>query len=321
MPVPDQPRIGQECSDLILSGQCVAFVGSGLSASQFDSWPKLVNRLCDRCGASTRVSDDETDAEKLIQAAEDAKISSGSAYLTCLGEHFGRIPDINPCYDLLLKLPFKSIVTLNFDPVLAYKAGLQQVADVSFRILPYPGLDRAEMRRGAIFYAHGLIQVGKPVCDGSIVLAKSEYDHAYENGGPLQRFMSELLQRDPICFVGCGLRDPPLKGLFDRARRDQVESARLLGYGRPRRFALVADPTSTTAIPQPGSSDHDRGADDLRRHRELTEQFYSDRDIDVEFYDPMDRHHTGLRLMLEKLTVVTPLPIQENPYRNDSTIL
>jgi hypothetical protein len=233
--------------DLILDKKkCVAFVGSGLSAGCFDSWPDLVNKLCERCGSSSRVKPSDT-GDALLDAAQNAKDADAQAYYKCLGEHFGKpAPSIPRQYLSMLSLPFSCYLTVNLDPLLSvtWCIGRNSPHD---RVNAYPSLDRALMKDGSIHYLHGYIPEGSTPEPGSIVLARREFEQAYTDNSNLMTFLIAALEHDPIVFVGCRLQEPVMSRLFELSKRNQEDRKKLnMQYGRhsraPMRFIFLATP-------------------------------------------------------------------------------
>ena len=182
---------------MILSGQCLVFLGSGPSWGSYHPWPDLVNALCDRCGITRRITRDSP-ADELLNAAQDAKSADRNAYYRFLGEHFGRPVDSVPLlYDVLFSLPFECYLTINFDPMFALKA---RTARLPCSLPPrvYPSLDRRQMVDRSIHYLHGFIEVGATPAEGTIVLARDEFDEAYDSN--LMNLLYQLLKTILSCL-------------------------------------------------------------------------------------------------------------------------
>lgn len=125
----------------VLSGRCVAFLGSGLSTGLYPSWTDLVYRLCVECNAPNSEAAKSADADLLIQLADDAHSADPDMYYHVLDEEFGRWPtDTRLAYDLLMRLPFQSYVTTNFDPLLEYESRKPEHRDRSGGVHAYPSL-------------------------------------------------------------------------------------------------------------------------------------------------------------------------------------
>ncbi len=139
---------------LILDGDCVAFIGSGASGDCYHNWHDFINHLGEACGTKVRVSA-KSDEDELLDAAENAKRKSPQGYFHCIGDHFGKQPTTtNLLYQALLKLPFKTYMTINLDPLLAREA---QREDSNCEKGPWghPVLDFRQTASRTSHYLHG----------------------------------------------------------------------------------------------------------------------------------------------------------------------
>lgn len=207
--------------NLIKDGDCVAWIGSGLSAgADYPSWEKIIRDLCDACNV-TSLGEDEASTEVLQTKADECKDHAPNKYYHTLATHFGKpISKTRLAYQLLLKLPFKAFVTTNYDPLLMYAGEIENHPKV-FR---YPSLptDALSCSPAAIVYMHGLARYRDPITHDEIatgkdlVLSKSEFDAAYE--GMLRSFLEQMLAFRKVLFLGCGLREPEIQAIFQRIR-------------------------------------------------------------------------------------------------------
>ena len=245
-------QLPAELKEAIRSKKCVAFVGSGLSAGCYDSWPDLVNALCERCGSASRVHRD-SHPDEFLDAAQDAKDANENEYYNLLWEHFGR-PAVyaSLLYDSLFALPFGCYLTLNFDPLLALKCRTAKI-DCDTTPKAYPSLDRMVMARRSIHYLHGLIQEGSAPARGTIVLAREDFETAYSANSNLMNLLVPTLVQDPIVFVGCRLKEPPIKQVFSICKKhQQTRLSAMMELGQcpskpPRRFILLPKPEVRTS--------------------------------------------------------------------------
>jgi len=222
----EPPILPPELQESIRKGRCVAYIGSGASSGCYDPWDKLVNDLCAYCGSTCRVST-ESSPDDYLDAAEDAKTSDVDKYHGFLGELFGRSVTLtNLIYRAMLSCNFKSYLTTNFDPLLAHEA---RSANPVCRkeLMVYPHLDRQHIEKRTIYYLHGLIPEHNVPVNGSIVLSRSEFERAYEHDSSLRTFLIQTLDDDPVCFVGCRLREPPLCHILAVIRKHQADRMEL----------------------------------------------------------------------------------------------
>lgn len=291
-------QLPAQLEQLLQSGTCVAYLGSGLSASVFPDWPDLVSKLCSACECETAVNG-KSSASELLLAADDARTANSDRYHQCLSETFRTFAITNPLYRLLLRTPFKSYITSNFDPLLAYEA-----RDESFgckHVLVYPNLNREYIDKRAVFYLHGLIDEDTPPTATSIVLTHSDFTRAYEPNSPITNFLIETFKYDPICFVGCSLREPSLEAVF-RICGQQRDALRRAGGGSPPPRYILRPTELLTVAPQ-------ADLEAARAQRTLEEEeFYRGYDIRVVRYDQKDGH-VGLRALFEQVTKLPRVPM------------
>ena len=287
--LPEQAPIPQELKDVILGKECVAFVGSGLSAGCYPSWLELVNSLCERCGSSHRVNDDSP-ADDFLDAAQYAKDCAEDEYYSFLGETFGRPADnASLTYDALMALPFASYLTVNLDPLLALKGR---------RSCPngpkaFPILDRRDIGNQSVHYLHGFIAEGTRPADGTIVLARSEFNAAYSDTSNLMNFLVPTLENDPIIFLGCRLREPVMPKVFDICKEHQRHRQDILQKQNrpskpPPRFILAAMPIVKGEGGKP-----DEGLS--RAEQQQEESRYLSMDITPVWYRASGSDHSQLR--------------------------
>lgn len=295
-----QLQMPQKLKDAILSKTCVAFIGSGLSAGCYASWHELINGLCEQCGTGSRVSQNSTE-DALLDAAQDAKTSNSTVYFRFLGEHFGRPAErASLLYDIILSLPFECYLTVNLDPLLALKARTAQLpCDCTVRA--YPSLDRKAMVNRSIHYLHGIINEQSTPTDGTIVLARKEFELAYGNSSNLMNLLMPTLENDPIVFLGCRLREPVMPQVFAICRQHQQARKRIaMESGRhpgspPHRFIFLPRPQVESEVNEEVTKEQSH-AIFLKE-----DAYYRDMDIEPVWYSASKEDHSELRLALERL--------------------
>jgi SIR2-like domain len=297
----DGLQLPQELRDVIRSRNCVAFVGSGLSAGCYDRWHDLVNALCTRCGCELRV-DEDSPADSLLAAAQAAKDLDEPAYFRYLGEHFGRPVGSAPfLYDAILSLPFKCYLTVNFDPLLALKCRTA-ARKCDPNIWAYPNLDRLAMRKRSIHYLHGFISESSAPVNGTVVLSRDEFDAAYSDNSSLTRLLLSTLENDPIVFIGCLLREPVMAPLFELCKRNQQNRIQI---SRAKGNAATTPPQRFIVLPRFGiTADRSSGvgADEARKERTADEDArFSSMGITPVWYQAAGADHSSLLHALERL--------------------
>jgi hypothetical protein len=292
-------ELPEELRTLVLSENCVAFIGSGLSVGCYHAWPELVNALCARCGCTSRVAESST-GDAFLDAAQDAKNANEQVYYEFLGEHFGRPAEYaSLLYDALLSLPFFCYLTVNLDPLLALKCRTAKIA-CDTNVMAYPSLDRKAMTRRSIHYMHGYIHEGSTPSPGTIVLARGEFEEAYEANSNLMTFLIPTLVNEPILFVGCRLQEPTMPRVFRICKQQQERRLRLtMECGQrsevpPRKFILLPEVQIENA----------QGQIDTEESRAATEKedrYYQELDVKPVRYTVSGSDHTALRLAFERL--------------------
>jgi hypothetical protein len=296
----ENSEIPQKLRGVIRRKRCVVFIGSGLSYGIYHSWPDLVNSLCEKCGSARRVNRDSPPGE-FLDAAQDAKLSDKVTYYNLLGEHFGHsVRDASVLYDILLSLPFECYLTVNFDPLLALKARTAKLP-CSLPVHAYPSLDRKKMTNRSIHYLHGFIGEGKIPVEGTIVLARDEFDEAYGDNSNLMNLLVPTLAEEPILFIGCRLREPVMKRIFDICKKAQLKRQRIMvASGGPQ----SKPPPRFILLPKPEIQNDETGHIDLGKSQiEIEEQqrYYQDLEIEPVWYDAPANDHSALRFALERL--------------------
>lgn len=295
----EELQIPDKLQNLILRNKCVLLVGSGLSAGSYDSWPDLINRLCEECGSSHRVSSDSPN-DAFLDAAQDAKKSNEDTYYTYLGDHFGSPANhASLLYDALLSLPFECYLTVNFDPLLALKARTASLP-CTLPAYAYPSLDRKHMNGRTIHYLHGIINEDEKPAKGTIVLAREEFDEAYGDNSALMNFLIPTFENEAMTFVGCRLREPVMRKVFDTCKEHQLTRQRVAAnLGRP----ASTPPTRFILLPKPEVNDENEGFNAQQSKIEMDKQeaYYKDMEIDPVWYVAKGMDHSKLRLALERL--------------------
>jgi hypothetical protein len=308
-------QIPETARAVIRSGKCVVFIGSGLSAGSYESWPTLVNELCQHCGVDDRVSPDSS-PDDLLDAAQCAKDRSEDLYLAFLGQHFGQpASHASLLYDSLLALPFDCYLTVNFDPLLALKGRTAKLT-CSLPVRAYPSLDRKHATARSIHYLHGIIQENERPAHGPVVLTRNEFNGAYCDNSNLMNFLLPTLENDPVVFVGCRLQEPAMARVFDICKEHQRERmAVALEHGCP----LSPPPKRFIMLPQPVVHTCNGEVDSELEQNAMQEQdqFYRSRDIEPLWYAATGRDHSALRLAFDNLA---DLPMVQPNYGWDGGI-
>ena len=80
-------QITEELLKAVSGGDCIAWVGSGLSAVAYRGWNDAITALCDACGISRLAK--YPNADELIDKAEECKNADHHAYEGTLANLYG----------------------------------------------------------------------------------------------------------------------------------------------------------------------------------------------------------------------------------------
>jgi hypothetical protein len=295
--VGDQPHY-QDLKNLVRSGRCFAFIGSGLSIGVYPAWGELVLSLCNRCAVPVPDSADPSKVETLMDLADKAWANDATTYHRVLAETFGRLPTTTRrAYDLLMQLPFRGYITTNFDPLLADLC--RRHPDRCQDVRVYPGLE-ADFGASRAFYLHGYVPPGAAPTDHRLVLGKSQFEHAYESS-TLRSFLEQLLTFHPVVFIGASLGEPALHKVFDycHSTRQEIE-IHFSGKAKPR-YILLSKLYRTVAGE---GSEHDVEVESSEDER------FSALDVRVVRYDNKDGEHSVIDDYLEDWADLPPVRIR-----------
>jgi SIR2-like protein len=224
----------------IVSGRCIAFVGSGPSITAgYPSWTQLLRELCDATGVSCPDQLDLKPVETFLALADRCQQTSESKYCGVLSGVFAcEPPEIPDSIRYLARLPFKSYVTTTFDPLL--RKALEDESGKCAGVYCFPSLP-VTFGNTYLFHIHGKIDVGATPDPKNVILGADAFNRAYDpKEALLWGFLQQLLSFHSCCFVGCGLREQEFQALFGTCARIREKAASTGGLGNPpEHFALL----------------------------------------------------------------------------------
>jgi hypothetical protein len=197
-----------------------------------------------------------------------------------------------------MRLKLKSYVTTNFDPLLATESRKREHDCNGVYEFPALPVDRISFR--AVYYIHGRVKEGVEPKEGEILLGRSDFERAYDDSaGTLGSFLHQVLTFQPLFFIGCTLREPPLKHIFERCHKVREQIQRDWPEQRaPERYALL--PTRYRKESKSlGQRDTEAEYEETGRFREL--------DIRVVRYVPKDERHSAIEEILEEWCSLPPI--------------
>jgi len=199
---------------MIEDGNCIVWVGSGLSKNaEYPDWKETVRKLCDKCEVTFLSKSEEELPDKLIDKAEECKKAKINAYHNTLADLFGRQPvNTRFAYQSLMKLPFKAYVTTNFDSLLSEAGEIEGYE----KVYSYPRFPPELGNSHSIVYVHGHARQNNQATGENLILARSDFDEAYNDIGIVKDFVVNIFTHYPLLFLGCSLAEPVMYEVFQK---------------------------------------------------------------------------------------------------------
>ena len=294
----------RELIELVASGEAVLMVGAGSSARVgYVTWNGLIEaleHLANGCGSGL----DQARKGDPLEYAEDIKshirdrTHSLRRYYNFLYELFKRkSPPCDDFHKMLVSLPFRGILTTNYDTVL--EAALATVdpesaSDNSLVIDESSGArvheflmamnnDQRMVRR--IAHLHGTFNPA-----GSIILSIEDYKDAYGLNPPDQeneekiesklrfRLLWAVLATRRVVFVGFSMDDPYLNKILQTVSED------LWTWNKSTHFAIMSISL--------------KNAEDSKNK---SERFNNEYGVGTVFYEDPDNLHQGLEQIIDEI--------------------
>ena len=255
-------RRKRELIELVASKESVLIVGAGSSARLgYPNWPDLLKqmeKLANKCGGGFKL-DCQRRKNEPLEYVEDIKShilkqeGNLNRYSNLLDKLFSsKDPSCDDLHKMLVSLPFKGIVTTNYDKVLeaalcernpsqAYDNWLIIDSKSAARVHEFlrAMTDSSLIRR--IAHLHGIYDI-----PDSIVLSIKDYEKAYglqltvnqmqrDSEWTLHRkLLWAMLATRRVIFVGFSMNDPYLNKMLE------IVSTDLWQWGRSSHFAIMS---------------------------------------------------------------------------------
>ena len=294
----------RELIELVASGEAVLIVGAGSSARVgYVTWEELLEELeslANRCGAGldqTRKGDELEYAEDIKSHIRDKTEDLGRYYALLQNLFSPKDPSFEDFHRKLVSLPFRGILTTNYDTVLeaalgnieprfAYDNWLVIDENSAGRVnefLMAMNNDKRMIRR--IAHLHG-----KSDSPSSVILSIEDYYGAYglrlaanhvqrDSEWTLHRkLLWAMLATRRVVFIGFSMNDPYFKKMLETV------SADLWRWDKSIHFAIMSI-----------SSD---GAEDTKARAEELKLEYS---VGTVFYEDPDNLHQGLDQIVDEI--------------------
>ena len=316
----------QDLTDLILSGQSLLVVGAGCSVEVgYPTWKELLRELeifASKCGddfhEKVKVPDDPLCYVKSIQEYINEKNGNLDKYHAKLHRLFSpnnRPKQFSQLHTNMVGLPFKGIITTNYDIVLDKALADSSPGDYTYKKpLVVDALSVSEFflsldsnqHPKQVIHLHGYFEEPK-----NIILSTTEYEKAYglkpekgEEGnkpsaetttanGPLKTEKEEegnrvwslhrkllwaILATRRLVWIGFSMNDPYLKAML------KIVNSDLWGWGAPFHYAIMGI--------------KEEKADSSKK---LAESLKEDYGIEVVFYEYSNRDHSALNKIISEI--------------------
>jgi hypothetical protein len=240
----DRATIPGELINQIKAGNCVLFVGAGVSiGAGLPAWEVLLDQMLDWCmrrpvDLRTRPEDirDRIHQRRLLEVAQTLRERMGNqCFLEFLRDALSapHLRRPSPVHLLLSEIPFSAIITTNYDKLIE-----NAFASHQGRVLPvYTPQDIPAManlpgeRELYLLKVHG--DVDRPE---TVVLGRRDYHRILYENSPFKCCFTSLWQTKTLLFVGSGFEDE------DITLRLGELSEMFKGYGRWHFALMPADP-------------------------------------------------------------------------------
>ena len=297
----------RELIELVASGEALLIVGAGSSARVgYVTWNGLLEELeglANECGEDLDQRH-RGDSSKYLAYAEDIKshisnkTGSLNRYHNLLYELFkSKSPSFDDFHRMLVSLPFRGILTTNYDtvleaalndkdPTLGHDNALVIGSGPAIRVhefLMAMNNDKRITRR--IAHLHGKFDISE-----SIILSIEDYYQAYGLRLPTGQIQSDtewtlhrkllwaVLATRRVVFVGFSMEDPYFDNMLETVSND------LWGWNKSIHFAIMS-------ISSEGSESSKSNAERLRRED----------GVGTVFYEDPDSSHQGLEQIIDEI--------------------
>ena len=206
------PPYPLELERAVLDGECVLFVGAGLSrGAGLPDWGQLMERMAAELGLASR---DRVDNLDLAQWYRERFTPAGLAEV--IRSTFGDpafAPRPTLAHFLLMSLPVRHVITTNYDDLL-------ERALVALKRHPVKVIRESDVARMRLSDAVHVVKLHGDAAEAEgIVLCRDDYDEFFEHRPAMALLLEGLLLNKTFFFVGYGLRDPNFRQVYSRIGR------------------------------------------------------------------------------------------------------
>lgn len=203
----------QALVDALRCGECVLFVGSGVSAgSGLPGWSSLIEELADDLGIDRAARRDDLDyfldlAQWYRDERRKPPLSQRIQRRFSVASSGAR-PTLS--HYLLTSLPIRYVVTTNYDDLL--ETSLEALRRHPVRVVT----ERDVANTGGADGCYVVKFHGDAVTRRAIVLSRDDYDGFFRKRPAMALLLEGLLLNQSFFFVGYGLRDPDFRQIYHR---------------------------------------------------------------------------------------------------------
>ncbi|MCC6558631.1 MAG: AAA-like domain-containing protein [Polyangiaceae bacterium] len=232
----------EELIEALRPGSALALVGAGSSARVgYPLWGKLLDRMAAQIVESDPQSQPKIDAlaaegDMLWKAEEYRRMLGPDGFVEFIRDTFG--PEearFDPFHEDLVRLPFRHILTTNYDAVLeqAHAAAFHRPRALAVSWREASNVRELIQRIGDDEYGRRYVYLhGRFDDPDSIVLTERDYTERYAQASDTWPKLFTLLAAQRVVSIGFSLTDLDLMGVFRSVRS-------LMGPGEPRHFAIL----------------------------------------------------------------------------------
>ena len=227
----DLPKAWHQLTAAARGGECVVFVGSGLSRdARVTGYKELIQRLA----SDLQLPQPKDDLDSYFDLAQWHREMFKEQQQALIKDYFGR-SSAKPtlAHYLLTSLPTSFFITTNYDDLL--EAALRGQRREPERVVTEQEVARTGSQRATyVVKFHG--DADAP---DSTVLTRDDYDTFFERprGRAMAALLEGLLLNQPFLFVGYSLRDPNFRQIYNRI-------AGLLKDSKRPAFATTFEPVT-----------------------------------------------------------------------------
>ena len=208
---------------LLLDSNCSAFVGAGLSVhAGYPTFGQLVDYLIQQGGLRAEDYQSLDDLTVKVTKVKETIDARGGGFYELLFRRFDKNHFPLKADTELLKnfvnLPFKSVITTNYDSCIEETANLQNLGFVEIQTFPF--LDAGNLEAKKLYYIHGKIYLNDiNTSSKRIILTMQDFSRAYSENSPLPGFLGSILDIHNILFLGFAFEERTLFNSLDLSKR------------------------------------------------------------------------------------------------------